>query len=135
MRHILAVAVAMACLVRVDAAVEKNALEADWGIQISSLHMSAGGHIIDFRYKVTDPKKAASLGAAGENAYLIDEASGTKMPVPNMPTLGRLRQTTEQMTPGRIYFVLFANAGRMVKPGGKVTVVIGNFRAENLVVE
>jgi hypothetical protein len=35
----------------------------------------------------------------------------------------------------RTYFALFANPGRQIEAGDKVTVVIGDFRAEDLIVE
>jgi hypothetical protein len=45
-----------------------------------------------------------------------------------------LRQTA---TPeeGKSYWMAFSNKGRPVKRGDRVTVVIGHFRAEGLVVE
>ena len=46
-----------------------------------------------------------------------------------------MRQNTAKLTKGRIYFVLFGNQGQRIKSGSKVTVVIGEFRAENLIVE
>jgi hypothetical protein len=36
---------------------------------------------------------------------------------------------------GRDYFILFGNTGGVVKKGNMVTVVIGDFKVENLVVE
>jgi hypothetical protein len=36
---------------------------------------------------------------------------------------------------GRIYGALFANPGRFVHAGDRVTVVMGEFRAEHLVVQ
>ena len=57
------------------------------------------------------------------------------MNVPNTPKIGPLRQTATQMEAGKVYFMLFANSGRLVKAGSRVTVAIGDFRAENLTVE
>jgi len=111
------------------------AMREQWGIEISSVRLSAGGYIIDFRYKVLDPVKAKSLAASKNKPYLIDQASGYKLLVPNTPKLGPLRQTAKKLTKGTIYFALFANPGRLVKSGGKVTVVIGDFRVEDLTVQ
>jgi hypothetical protein len=46
-----------------------------------------------------------------------------------------LRQTTLAPTEGRVYFIMFGNPGGYVKSGDRVTVVIDDFRAEDLVVE
>jgi len=106
-----------------------------WGIEVSSLRLSAGGNMIDFRYKVDDPALAGILADPAIKPYLIDQASGYTFLIPNTPKLGPLRQSADQLTPGRIYFMLFSNPGRFIKSGNKVTVVIGDFRAENLTVQ
>ena len=110
-------------------------LKDKWGIEIDSLRTSANGIMIDFRYKVLDATKAAALGNKEARPYLIDQASGRRLGVPNTPKAGPLRQTAELMKVGRVYFTLFSNPGRIVKPGSNVTVVIGEFRAENLTVQ
>lgn len=110
-------------------------LEEQWGIRPESLRLSAAGHILDFRYKVTNPEKAVKILANPEKTYLVDQASGMKLAVPSSPKVGSLRQTTTEPEAGRIYFSLFSNRGKIVKPGGKVTIVMGEFRAEDLTVE
>jgi hypothetical protein len=109
-------------------------LEQKWGIKITSLQLSANGFVVDFRYKVLDPEKAATLGKRENKPLLIDQATGAKFRVPTTPKVGSLRQTAVHPTAGKVYFMLFAT-GKLVKPGNKVTLVIGDFRAENLVVE
>ena len=54
--------------------------------------------------------------------------------VPNPPKVGAVR-TTRPPQPGRTYFMLFGNPARFVKPGNKVAVMAGDFKADNLVVE
>lgn len=105
-----------------------------WGIEITGLSMSAGGHMIDFRYRVLDAKKAEPLFAREHKAYLIDEASKKVLSVPTTAKVGPLR-TTGDVKEGRIYWMFFGNIPGLVKSGSKVTVVIGDFRAENLVVQ
>jgi hypothetical protein len=112
-----------------------ESLEARWGIQVSSLHLSANGYMIDFRYKVVDPEKAATLGDPKAKPYLVDQSTGAKMFVPRSPKVGPLRQSAKNLTTGKVYFTLFSNRGKAVKAGSKVTVSIGEFKAENLVVE
>jgi hypothetical protein len=114
---------------------EEPSLEEKWGIRILSIRQSANGYMLDFRYRVIDPEKASLLLSRKEKPYLIDQASGARFMVPSSPKIGPLRQTALKPIADRNYFILFANPGKYVKPGNKVTVVIGEFRAENLVVE
>jgi len=106
-----------------------------WGIELSSLRLSARGYMIDFRYRVLDPEKAAALSNRALKPYLIDQVTGVKLAVPNTPQVGPMRQTAVKVEPGRIYATLFSNRGQVVKAGSKVTVVIGDCRLENLAVE
>ncbi|MBA4386454.1 MAG: hypothetical protein C0404_00650 [Verrucomicrobia bacterium] len=110
-------------------------LKETWGVEVTSLRMSGNGHLVDFRYKVLDADKAAMLGDRRYAPCLIDQATGTQLKVPNTPKLGPLRQSATRLEAGKIYFMLFANAGLLVKSGSKVTIVIGDFRLENQVVE
>jgi hypothetical protein len=115
---------------------EKNerSIGEKWGIQVLSTRLSAGGYILDFRYHVQDAEKASPLFSREITPYLVDQESGAKFLVPKSPMIGAMR-TTGKPRPNRNYFILFANPGQYVKSGNKVTVVIGDFRAENLVVE
>ena len=114
---------------------ESAGLEQQWGIQVTSLRMSANGYMVDFRYKVMDPEKASALGDPEAKPYIVDQATGAKLLVPRSPKVGPLRQSAERLTAGKVYFALFSNRGKVVKAGSTVTVVIGAFKAENLVVE
>jgi len=114
---------------------ESGSLEQKWGIQVTSLHLSANGYMVDFRSQVLDPGKAATLGDPKAKPYLVDQATGAKLNVPRSPKVGPLRQSAENLTAGKVYFALFSNPGKVVKTGSKVTVAIGDFKAENLVVE
>lgn len=110
-------------------------LAAKWGIQVASLRMTAGDRMVDFRYKVIDPTKAAVLGQHDSKAYLIDQATGTKLRVPSSPKVGALRSRADQPIAGTVYTVLFGNAAGLVRAGSLVTIEIGDFRATNLKVE
>lgn len=96
--------------------------------------MSAGEHMIDFRYRVLDAEKAETLFAPENKPYLIDEASQKVLAVPTTAKVGPLR-TSGDVKEGSIYWMFFGNIPGLVKSGSKVTLVIGDFRAENLVVQ
>lgn len=106
-----------------------------WGIQITGLRLSARGNMVDFRYKVLDADKAATLSDRESKPYLLDQASGNKLLVPKTPKIGPLRQTAQKPEVGKVYFVLFANPNKVVKAGSKVTVALGDFQTTNLTVE
>lgn len=114
---------------------QKFLYENKWGVNVESIRLSSAGYMLDFRYRILDPQKAAPLLSRQVKPYLVDQESGSKLIVPAPPKVGSLRQKSYQPIPGKIYFVLFSNPGRLVKPGNKVTVVIGDFRAEDLIVE
>jgi len=115
---------------------QKLAIEEQWGVTIESLRTSANGHLLDFRYRIKDPDKAMPLVDRRNKAYLVDQASGKVLEVPNTAKVGPLRATVRYGKPkqDRVYFVLFGNPG-LIKAGDQVTVVIGDFRAENIVVQ
>ena len=114
--------------------IKKGSLEDRWGIQIKGIRLSAAGYMLDFRYRVVDPEKAGPLFKRQIKPYLVDQANGAKFIVPTTAKLGPIRNSNKPQS-GRTYFMFFANPGRYVKAGNKVTVVIGDFRAEDLVVD
>jgi len=115
---------------------KKMSLEEQWGVKIESLRISANGNLLDFRYRIIDPEKASHLVDRRNKAYMIEEKSGRVLSVPTTAKVGPLRQTVRYGLPkkDRVYFILFGNP-HVIKPGDKVTVAIGDFRAENIVVE
>ena len=110
------------------------ALKEKWGVEVTSLRRTANGHMLDFRYRVLDAEKAAALFVRKTKPNLIHQASGKVLAVPNAGKVGPLRNS-DAPKEGRIYWMFFGNAGDLVKAGDKVTVAIGEFRAEDLVVE
>jgi protein SCO1/2 len=113
------------------AAVALSDVEQRWGIRILGVRLTAGGYMLDFRYHVVDPEKAAPIFIRGIKPYLDDEASGSRFIVPAPPKTGPLR-TSNPPQKGRNYFMFFANPARFVKPGRLVTVTVGDFRVEHV---
>ena len=109
-------------------------IEEQWGIEVQEIRLSAAGYMLDFRYKVVDPDKAVPILRRPVESYVVDQSSGRKLLVPRPPKVGSLRQTTLKPEAGRIYFTIFANPGKFVKPGNKITVAIGDMQIEDLVV-
>lgn len=111
-------------------------IEDKLGIKIVGLRRSSAGYMLDFRYRVLDPAKAASLLDRKISPYLMDEASGAQLGVPTAPKVGQLRPTSRNnVIPGRNYYILFANPGRYLQAGSKVTLIAGDTRISHLTVE
>ncbi len=106
------------------------------GVEFGAVHLSAAGNMLDLRYRVVDPVRAAPLFDRKVRPYLLDESSGAAFGVPDSPKLGQLRTTrrNSDAAADRNYHVLFANPGQLLKAGQKVSLVIGDIRVENLVV-
>ncbi len=109
-------------------------LEARWGVRVESIRLTAFGHLVDFRYRVIDPEKAATLMKRGREAFLVDVTTGTKLSVP-VTKVGQLRGTGTLPKANRVYTVMFNTGGGLIKQGSKVSVIIGDFKAEHLTVE
>ena len=109
-------------------------LEDVWGVRDFSIRMAKNGYILDFRYHVTDPDRARPLFDSRINPYLVDDETGARFYVPVTPKLGAMR-TTRPPKADKTYFILFGNPGQYLKVGSRVTVVIGDFKAEHLVVQ
>lgn len=105
-----------------------------WGVDSLSVKSVESGELIRFNYRVLDPNKAKALNDKKSEPSLIDPQAGVKLVVPSLEKVGQLRQTSNPEA-GKVYWMAFSNKGRPVKPGHHVNVVIGNFRAEGLVVQ
>ena len=106
----------------------------NWGIDIIGVRPVSSGQMLTFRYRVLDADKAKPLFDKTAKPFVIDEASGTRLAVPAMENVGELRQSTMLET-NRNYFIVFGNPGKIVKSGSKVSLVIGNFRIDDLIVD
>lgn len=105
-----------------------------WGVDSLKVKYTEAGEVIRFSYRILDPAKAATLNDKKQEPSLIDPQAGVKLKIPELEKVGKLRQTSTPIA-GRSYWMAFANSGRRVRPGDRVIVEIGNFRADGLVVE
>jgi hypothetical protein len=108
--------------------------EGVWGVSELHVKTAESGGLIRFNYRVLDPVKAAALNDKKVEPKLFDAQAGVSLVVPQMDKVGKLRQSSTPKA-GMVYWMAFSNPTRVVKPGHHVDVVIGNFRADNLVVE
>jgi len=101
---------------------QPSALETQYGIQITQVGLTAGGGLVDVRFKVLDAAKArALLGNAAHAPMLIAGDNPPLMPPHNALKGARFGQ-------GQIFYILYPNARSVVKPGAQVTVAVGDVR-------
>jgi hypothetical protein len=112
-------------------------VQANYGIRVEGLRLSAAGSMLDFRYRVLDATKAAPLLNGKVQPYLLDEAHGAKLGVPDTPVLGRIRQTSRNnnIVENRTYFVMFGNPGKAVQSGDRVSLLLGEVKITDLTVQ
>lgn len=103
-------------------------------IAIQSVRLTAAGHYIDLRYRVTDVEQANRLLGPSVRPLLIDQATGRQMAVPMTAKLGPLRQTQARQKADHLYFVMFTNTAGLV-PGSKVTARLGDINIADLTVQ
>jgi len=106
----------------------------NWGVDSLAVKSAESGEIIKFAYRVLDAEKAKVLNDKKNEPSLVDPGAGVSLVVPSLEKVGKLRQSSGPET-GKVYWMAFSNKGGHVKPGHRVNVVIGQFRAEGLVVQ
>jgi len=108
--------------------------EGVWGVGELHVKVAESGSLIRFNYRVLDPQKAAALNDKKAEPVLFDAQAGVKLAVPQMEKVGKLRQSSTPKA-GMTYWMAFSNPTQAVRRGHRVDVVIGSFRANNLIVE
>ena len=96
---------------------------------VERVNVTAAGHFVDLRYRVTDVEAARAAFKPGAVFRLVDEQTGHVMLVPTTAKLGALRQT-KGLKADHTYFMLFMNGG--VRPGSRVTAEIAGFQFRHL---
>jgi hypothetical protein len=113
---------------------EHSYYELFWGVDSLNAKSVESGELIKFTFRVIDPEKAKTLNDKTLQPAMYDPAIHAKLVIPTLEKVGQLRQA---QTPeaGVTYWMAFSNPGRVVKRGDRVTVIIGDFHVENLLVQ
>jgi hypothetical protein len=112
----------------------KNHYAATWGVDQLRVRLAESNQLVRFDYHVIDATKAAPLNDSASSPMLLDEAAHAVLYVPQMEKVGPLRQSMKAQD-GQVYWMVFSNKGEPVKAGHRVSVVIGAFRADGLIVQ
>lgn len=98
-------------------------LEERYGLQITLIGVTAGGGLVDLRFKVVDAEKARPLFKDHKNMpALIPAGSKVRLGLPGS-------HSTDYVT-GKVYYMLYGNANGIVQPGKPVSVAFGNLVLE-----
>jgi hypothetical protein len=112
----------------------KNLYQTVWGVDNLKVSRTASGNLIRFSYRITDPDRAKVLVDKNATPHLIGQRTRAVLQIPVMDKIGQLRQTGKAIV-GQEYWMVFSNKGNLIKAGDRVDVLIGNFRADGLLVE
>jgi hypothetical protein len=113
---------------------EKTFMKRQWGVEVVFVRQSAAGYMLEFRYKVVDADKAGPLFERQTKPLLTHAESGAKLIVPTPAKTGALRNSNLPLA-GQTYWMFFANPGKLVKQGDTVSIEIGEFLVEDLIVK
>jgi hypothetical protein len=107
-----------------------------WGVELLGMRLTSAGYMLDFRFRVMDADKALPLFDHRIKPHIVAERSNIKLPVPMAAKVGAFRPTNrgKNIKADKTYYMIFGNPDRHVKVGEKVTVVIGDFKVEHLMV-
>ncbi len=105
-------------------------LEEELGIQILSLRLTSADSLLGLRFRVVNSEKATPLFDR-DRPHMIHQASGAKLRTIGPPN--HAPQAARPEPEGR-YAIVFGNTNRKVKHGDIVTILVGDYRVEDIVV-
>ncbi len=100
------------------------------GIRLVYVALTGGGGLIDVRYQVVDPSKAAAVHDQANPPTLVDQSSGV---VVDQLLMGHSHSGT--FTAGQVYYLIFENPGNLVQTGSTVSVLLGDAEVDGVVVK
>lgn len=100
------------------------------GVRIVFVAVTAGGGLIDLRYQVIDPDKAASVHDEDTPPIVVDEATGL---VVDQLLMGHFHEG--EFNAGQTYYLIFENPGNIVQTGGMVSVLLGDSEVDHVIVK
>jgi hypothetical protein len=103
------------------------AIEDRYGIRISQVAVTADGGMVDLRYVLVDPNKAANFGEDAQSTPVLVPEGG-KVVVSETA----LMPHKETLHPGVTYFLLYHNAAGSIKTQTYVTIELGDLRLEHV---
>lgn len=108
-----------------ETTISAQTLEDEYGVEMMLVAVTAAGGLVDVRYKIIDPVKAAKLATEEDGIMpMVYVENGDVMLMPDA------HMRTQKLTADRMYFTLIPNAQNIVKRGNSVIVVFGDVALE-----
>lgn len=99
------------------------------GVRVTSVAVTGGGGLVDLRFRVFDPDKAAAIHDPATPPAIVDEASGLLI---SQLFMGHAH--SGPFAPAVTYYLIFENTANWVHHGSKVTVLLGDAQLEHVIV-
>jgi hypothetical protein len=99
------------------------------GVRVVMVAITGGGGLLDLRYQVVDPDKAAAVHDAETPPVIIDEDTGL---VINSLLMGHAH--TGGFKAGVTYYLIFENPGNLIERGTTVSILLGDAQLEHIAV-
>jgi hypothetical protein len=100
------------------------------GVKIVHVAITGGGGLIDLRYQVVDPDKAAAVHDEATPPAIVDETTHV---VVNSLLMGHLHAGVYKT--GVTYYLVFENPGNLVQRGSRVSVLLGEAQVQHVPVQ
>ncbi len=110
-------------------ATTQSAFEEKWGIHISHIAVVADGGLIDFRFVVLDPDKAAPVMEVDTRPHLYVEETGYEV-----SSLYHIMHNHD-IPAGESHYLIYNDSNGAIKSGTSVSVVIGDMRLEHIIAQ
>lgn len=103
--------------------------EAETGIRVLRVAVTAGGGMLDLQYQVVDPDKSLIVHDDDNPPTLVDQATGTLIATPWHD------HNFREMHTAVTYHELIMNAGGLLQRGDRITLTLGQAKLEDLIVQ
>jgi hypothetical protein len=123
-KFLLVACLASFCLSATAKEITAIDLAEDWGIEPVHIRVTAGGYMIEFRYKILDTQKALIMSDRQYYPHLQSLKSRARLSVTYGPTVGVLKSNRKFIKEGKHYSAIFSNEGQHLLPGDKVKIEI-----------
>ena len=110
-----------------DRQAQRAAFEERTGVRPVHVAVTGGGGLIDLRYQVVDPDKAAVVHDPKRPPGIVDSGTGELLDAPLMQ-----HGKNGPMRMGGTYYALLLNSGGLIRQGEEVTIAIGGSRLEHV---
>jgi hypothetical protein len=110
--------------------VKAQGLASRTGVVVTQVAITGGGGLVDLRYQVVDPAKAATVHDPAKPPALVDERTGLVI-----HDLLMQHAHTGTYHAGETYYVVFTNPQNRLQRGSQVTVLLGDTALRHVLVQ